>query len=193
MCPTVLGRIETRTAILIGPAGLGTVLSVVTGNAGWIVLIGIFLLQGVALDVLFYPHVIRWQPPWLTFVLGLGEFVIVFVLGRVANLHLSVLDAIWFYWVSWALAIATRIVVLPLVSLGWIENGGEFRFTGWSIPPEREPMPAAGTAAVDPQRGAPELVRQFSSVNQVPPEVRDLPSPSGVHRVIDTEGAEAAP
>jgi hypothetical protein len=183
MCPTVLGRIETRTAVLIGPALLGTVLSLVTGNAGWIVLIGIFLLQGVALDALFYPYVIKWQPPWLTFVLGLGEFVIVFVLGRVAILHLSVLDAVWFYWVSWALATATRIVILPLVSLGWIENGGEFRATGWSIPPEREPLPAVGTAVVEPEAGTPALVRQFSSVNRVPPELRDLPAPSGVQRV----------
>jgi hypothetical protein len=183
MCPTILGRIETRTAILIGPAMLGTLLSVITGNAGWIVLIGIFLLQGVALDTLLYPYVIRWQPPWLTFVLGLGEFVIVFVLGLVANLHLGVVNAIWFYWVSWGLAVATRIVILPLVSLGWIENGGEFRVTGWSIAPEQEPMPAVGTAAIEAQAGPPQLVRQFSSVNRVPPELRELPAPSGVQRI----------
>jgi hypothetical protein len=182
MCPTVLGRIETRTAILIGPALLGTLLSVITSNAGWIVLIGIYLLVGVALDILLYPYVIKWQPPWLTFVLGVGEFVIVFVLGMVANIHLGVVDAIWFYWVSWALATASRIVILPLVSLSWIENGGEFRLTGWSMPPEREPLPALGTAAVPLSGGVPELVRQFSSVNQVPPELRELPSPSGVHR-----------
>jgi len=183
MCPTVLGRVETRTAILIGPALLGTILSVVTGNAGWIVLIGIFLLQGVALDALFYPYVIKWQPPWLTFVLGVGEFVIVFVLGRLANLHLSVIDAVWFFWVSWAIATATRIVVLPLVSLSWIENGGEFRTTGWSIPPEREPLPAVGTAEVQAHAEVPPLVRQFSAVHQVPREVREVPAPSGVHRI----------
>ena len=167
MCPTVLGRVETRTAILIGPALLGTILSIATGNAGWIILIGIFLLQ----------------PPWLTFVLGVGEFVIVFVLGMLANLHLTALDAIWFFWLSWAIATATRIVVLPLVSLSWIENGGEFRATGWSISPEREPLPALGTASVEARAEVPALVRQFSSVHQVPDELRELPAPSGVHRV----------
>jgi hypothetical protein len=183
MCPTILGRIETRTAIIIGPAILGTILSAATGNAGWIVLIGIFLLQGVALDALFYRHVIKWQPPWLTFVLGVGEFVIVFVLGMVAKVGLSAIDAVWFFWVSWAIATATRIVILPLVSLSWIENGGEFRATGWSITPEREPLPAAGTAEVEAHAAVPALVRQFSSVHEVPEELRELPAPSGVHRL----------
>jgi hypothetical protein len=183
MCPTTLGRIETRTAILIGPAALGSALSLITGNPGWIVLIGIYLLQGVALDVLFYPYVIKWQPPWLTFVLGAGEFVIVFVIAKVANVGLSTVDAIWFFWVSWALAVSTRIVVLPIVSLSWIENGGEFRTTGWSIPPEREPLAAAGTAMIEPHAAVPELVRQFSSVHEVPHELRNLPSPSRVQEI----------
>jgi hypothetical protein len=183
MCPTVLGRIQTRTAILVGPALLGTLLSLATGNAGWIVLIGILLLQGVALDVLLYPQVIKWQPPWLTFVLGAGEFVIVLVLGLVANLHLGVANAVWFYWVSWTVAVVTRIVVLPLVSLTWIEDGGEFRATGWTIPPEREPMPALGIATVAPGGAVPALVRQFSSANRLPAELRDLPSPSEVGEI----------
>ena len=115
MCPSVLGRVETRTAILIGPAILGLILYFALDNLGYLVLLGIYYLVGVALDTTIYPQIIKWQPPWLTFVLGAGEFVIVYVLGQVLNVPLQPIDAIWFYWVSWVMAVWTRIVILPIV------------------------------------------------------------------------------
>ena len=115
MCPTPLGRLQTRTAILFLPALLGLILSLLTGNEGFIVLIGVYLLMGVTLDVLFYPRVVSWQPPWLTFVLGVGEFVLLYVLAQVLEVGLQPIDAVWFYWVSWMLAVATRIVLLPIL------------------------------------------------------------------------------
>lgn len=181
MCPTVLGRVQTRCAILIGPAILGLILSLLTGNEGWIVLIGVYLLLGVALDTCFYPFVVKWQPPWLTFVLAVGEFALLYILAQVLEVGLSPVDAVWFFWVSWFIAIATRIVVLPLLSLTWIENGGEFRSVGWSIPPGNEPLPVLA-APTGPPSGV-RLVREFSSVNEVPRELQNVPSPSGVHRV----------
>jgi hypothetical protein len=181
MCPTILGRIQTRVAILIGPAILGTILSLATGKAGWIVLIGVYMVMGTALDIAFYPFIIRWQPPWLTFVLALAEFVILYVLSQVLKIGLSPVEAIVFYWVSWLLAIATKIVILPIVSLGWIENAGEFRTTGWAIAPELEPVPAAAVAAIPAQ--PPALAQEFSAVRELPPEVRGLPSPSSVQAV----------
>ncbi|HEX3318433.1 MAG TPA: hypothetical protein VHR88_10465 [Solirubrobacteraceae bacterium] len=181
MCPTVLGRIQTRTVILVGPALLGLVLSLVTGKAGWIVLIGIYLLLGVALDTGFYPFVIRWQPPWLTFVLAVGEFVLLYVLSQVLELGLTPVQAIVFYWVSWALAVTTKIVVLPILSLGWIENGGEFRATGWTVLAQRVPVSAAAVAAV-PAEPSP-LAREFAAERAVPRAVRKAPSPSTVDAI----------
>jgi hypothetical protein len=181
MCPTVLGRIQTRVAILVGPAVIGTILSIATGKAGWIVLIGVYLVMGTALDIGFYPFIIRWQPPWLTFVLALGEFVILYVLSQVLKIGLSPVEAIVWYWASWVVAITTKIVILPILSLGWIENAGEFRTTGWAIAPDQEPVPASAVAAVPAE--PPPLAQEFSAVREIPDELRAVPSPSSMQAV----------
>jgi hypothetical protein len=193
MCPTVLGRVQTRVAILIGPAILAGILSAVTKNEGWIVTIGIYLLMGVALDTIVYPYIIRWQPPWLTFVLAIGEFVLLFVLVKVlepghppyGDPHHFLGHDDWrpilLYWVSWLMAITTKIVILPLVSLSWIENGGEFRRTGWSVAPDYQPLPLL--AAIDERPSERKLLREFSSVHAVPEDLKLARPLTGVHRV----------
>jgi hypothetical protein len=184
MCPTVLGRVQTRWAILIVPALIAAVISLVTGNEGWIVLIGLYFVIGVALDTAFYPFVIRWQPPWLTFVLAAGEFALVYIAAHFLKVGLSNLEAILLYWIAWCIAISTKIVVLPLLSLSWIENAGEFRSTDWSVAADYQPLAVTVFTPQLAGTGPPPLAREFSAgVIEIPEELRRAPSLSGVHRV----------
>jgi hypothetical protein len=66
---------------------------------------------------------------------------------RGVDLTLSLGGSIAFYWAAWLLAIATKIAVLPNLSLTYLESAGEFRTTEWSIPPSREPTPIYGSSS----------------------------------------------
>jgi hypothetical protein len=186
MCPTVLGRVQTRWAILIVPAIIAAIISLVTGNEGWIVLIGLYFVIGVALDTTLYPLVIRWQPPWLTFVLAVGEFILVYLAAKsLKGIHFS---SDWIpiavYWITWVIAIWTKVVILPLVSLSWIEDAGEFRSTSWSVAPEYVPLAVTAFTPDLGEGGPPPLARKFSAaVIEIPEELRRAPSPSGVFQI----------
>lgn len=181
MCPTPLGRVQTRWAIIIVPAIIAAIVSLITSNEGWIVLIGVYFVIGTLLDTIFYPSIIRWQPPWLTFALTVGEFVLVYVAAHWLKVSLTNAEAVIEFWVAWTLAIWIKVAILPLLSLGWVENAGEFRQTGWSVSPDYTPL--AVTAFQPPSDGkTPALVREFSSVQSVPAELKNLPSPSAVQR-----------
>jgi len=187
VCPTVLGRVQTRWATLIIPAIIAAVISLATGKAGWIVLIGVYYVLGVALDIGFYPLVIRWQPPWLTFTLAVGEFILVFILAHVLKVGLSNLEAILLYWITWWIAIWTKVAILPLLSLSWIENAGEFRSTDWSIAAEYQQPPLTVFTPTAAGGAPPPLARSFSATAiEIPEELRQIPTPSGVRRIPTT-------
>ena len=101
MCPTPTGRIHTRvTSILLGPALLGLILTLVTGHLDWIVLVGVYLLMGTVLDTVVYPQLLKYQPPWMTFVLAVVEYGLLLAITQLLQgfPNISVLEATIFYW-----------------------------------------------------------------------------------------------
>jgi hypothetical protein len=185
MCPTLVGRIHSRVAALALPALLGVVLSLVTGREDWIVLIGVLLLMGTALDVLVYSWLIRYQPPWLTGLIGLSELGFLFVLAHLLKLELTDLEAIVFYVISWSLATATRIALFPIFSLTYLESAAEFRRLEWSIPAVQEQLPVFASPAE--AGGAGPVLRSASGTHAIPLEPK--PAPSDVYEA----GVSAGP
>jgi hypothetical protein len=181
MCPTPLGRIHTRVAtILMGPAVLGLILTLVSGNLDWIVLIGVYLLLGVFLDAAVYSWLLKYQPPWMTFVLALGEYGLLLAVTQLLEgfPNISIIEATIFYWVSWVLAIWLKVAALPIISLTYLESAGEFRRTQWSLPPQQAALPVLASSQ-EARRGPGRLVLEASGVHAKP--LDQLPAPSGVH------------
>jgi hypothetical protein len=190
MCPTPTGRIHTRTATIWLPALFGLIVTLVTGHMDWIVLIGIYYIQGIFLDTCVYSWLFRFQPPWMTFLLGVAELGLLLVFSGILNkvnggdalAHVSVGEAVIFYWIAWILAIPiTKVVILPLASLTYLESAGEIRRIDWSIPEANLPLPVLASSA-EAKRGPGPLIREASGVHAKP--LPNLPSPSGVHRQI---------
>ena len=183
MCPTPTGRVHTRvTTILLGPAVLGLIVTLITGHLDWIVLVGVYLLLGVVLDTVVYPLVLKYQPPWMSFVLAVVEYGLLLAVTQLLEgfPNISVLEATIFYWACWALAALIKIVVLPIISLTYIESAGEFRRVEWSLPPEQVALPVLASAA-DARRGPGKLLAEASGVHARP--LQPLPAPSGVRAV----------
>ena len=188
MCPTPTGRIHTRTATIFLPALFGLIVTLVTGHADWIVLIGIYYIQGIFLDACVYSWLFRFQPPWMTFVVGVAELGFLLVFASILNdkagglEHHTIGGAIIFYWIAWILAIPiTKVVLLPIISLTYLESAGEIRRIDWSIPEANLPLPVLASGA-EAKRGPGPIVREASGVHAKP--LPNLPSPSGVHRTV---------
>lgn len=186
MCPTPIGRLHTRTAIFVGPALLGLIFSLVSGHWDWLVLVGVYFMLAIFLDSAIYPWLLKWQPPWMGGVLAVAEFGLLLVLASILNdktgglQNISIGEAIWFYWLCWVIAAVTKIVVLPIASLTYVESAAEFRTTEWSVPPPLEPLPILASSE-EAKAGPGPVIREASGVHAKPLE--PLPSPSGVHRL----------
>ena len=80
-------------------------------------------------------------------------------------------------------------MLLPLISLTYLESAGEIRRIEWSIPESQVPLPVLASGA-EAKRGPGPVVREASGVHAKP--LPQLPSPSGVHRVPPQPGQAPA-
>src|SRR4051794_11550773 len=174
MCPTPTGRIHTRTGTIWLPALFGLIVSLVTGHFDWLALIGIYYIQGIFLDTCVYSWLFRLQPPWMTFVLAIAELGLLLVFAGLLNKanggleNVSVGEAVIFYLIARILGIPlTKVVILPIVSLTYLESGGEIRRIDWSIPEANLPLPVLASAA-EAKRGPGPIVREASGVHAKP-------------------------
>ncbi len=188
MCPTPIGRVHTRVStILIGPAVLGLIITLISGHLDWITLIGVYLLLAIFLDTAVYSWLLKYQPPWMSFVLALAEYGLLLAVTQVLEgfPNISIVEATIFFWVSWILAISLKIAILPIMSLTYLESAGEFRSTEWSLPASQVSLLVLASRA-EAQQGPGQLVRAASGVHAKPLE--SLPAPSGVHHVPTPAG-----
>ena len=177
MCPTPLGRVQTRILILILPALIGLVVSLATGNWGYVALVGLYLVMGAFLDLALYGWIVWWQPPWLTGLLGLAEYVLLLMLALSLGFDIPIWAATVFYVGVWLVAQAVRIALLPLIFLTRIEDGGEVRRLRWTVSPRLEQVPVIAL-------GGEALPARLSGVWSRPSQMgQALPAPSQVGRI----------
>src|SRR3954470_18566261 len=192
MCPTVIGRIHTRVSIImLGPALIGLIFTLVSGHLDWLLLVGFYLMLGIFLDTAIYPWLLKWQPPWVGGLLAVGEFGLLLVLAGILNdktgglADISIGGAIVFYWICWIVGSLVKIVVLPIANLTYAESAGEVRRPAWSAPrggrgpPPPEPLPILASSE-EAKAGPGPVIREASGVHAKPLE--PLPSPSAAHR-----------
>jgi hypothetical protein len=149
------------------PLLMGAIVSLVTGNPDFVVIIGVLLLLGTALDAVVYNVVISWQPPWMTGVIAVLEFGLLLVLASLLDLDLTFVESLILYVVAFGLFEFTKVVLLPIVSLTYVESAGEFRRAEWSIPPSKELLPILAAAEADPVRPG-SLIAEASGAHAQP-------------------------
>jgi hypothetical protein len=127
---TLRGRVESRLAGALLPFLVACTLSL--GLDAWwpVELAGLMIGSGLALDVLAYDRLFRYQPGWAALPLGLLELGLTMLLVRVLDVAAPLEPALWFFAGSWLLAQVLGHAGLPLLSVTYGEDGGELGRAG---------------------------------------------------------------
>ena len=125
MSYTLRGRIESRLAALLPVVAAACVLAAAEHRWWPVEAVGLMLGAGIALDVLAYDRLLRYQPGWAAAPLGLLELGLVLLLMRVAAVAAPVWQAVALFAGGWLTAQALGHAGFPLLRLTYAEDGGE--------------------------------------------------------------------
>jgi hypothetical protein len=122
---TLRGRAETRLAALV-PVLLGACVLAGALHRWWPVeLVALMGAVGLFLDVEVWNRLLPYQPAWAALPLGAIELGVLMAIVYGFGLHAPLWPAIALFATGWLTAVVLAQVGLPLLRLGYAEDGGE--------------------------------------------------------------------
>ena len=130
MSYTLRGRVDSRLAALLPVLLVACALAAAIHRWWPVELVALMGGVGLALDVELYDRVIEYQPGWLAVPLGLLELGILMLIVRVASIRAPVWPAVALFAAGWLVGQVLGHVGLPLLRLGYAQDGGELGRVG---------------------------------------------------------------
>ena len=125
MSYTLRGRAETRLAALV-PVLLGACVLAGALHRWWPVeLVALMGAVGLFLDVEVWHRLLPYQPAWATLPLGAVELGVLMAIVYGFGLHAPLWPAVALFATGWLISVVLAQVGLPLLRLGYAEDGGE--------------------------------------------------------------------
>lgn len=125
MSYTLRGRIDSRLAALVPVVAAACVLALAEHRWWPVEAVALMLGVGLALDSQAYHRLLRYQPGWAAVPFGLVELAAVLGLMRLAGIAAPLGQAVALFAGGWACAQLLGHAGLPLLRLGYAEDGGE--------------------------------------------------------------------
>src|SRR5689334_17942974 len=122
---TLRGRIDSRLATLAPLLAAACVLALLEHRWWPVEAAGLMLGVGLALDTQLYDRLLPYQPGWAAVPLGLLELAALLGLMRLAGVAAPLGQAVALFAGGWAGAQLLGHAGLPLLRLGYAEDGGE--------------------------------------------------------------------
>ncbi len=130
MSYTLRGRLESRVAATLVVVVATCVLALAEHKWWPVEAAGLMLGVGLALDLLAYDRLLRYQPGWAALPLGLLELGLVILFMRVAGVAAPLSQAAAVFAAGWLVAQVLGHAAFPLLRLGYAEDGGELGSVG---------------------------------------------------------------